>query len=64
MIARVSASVKEEYPLKQGLKHTEVSTLSVVLLIVKEEYPLKQGLKRSSKVLDQFYSERLKKSIH
>ena len=54
MIARVSASVKEEYPLKQGLKHTEVSTLSVVLLIVKEEYPLKQGLKPSAPVTPSF----------
>ena len=38
--------VKEEYPLKQGLKQIHLIYLHLLLLMVKEEYPLKQGLKR------------------
>ena len=37
--------VKEEYPLKQGLKRAEDGLIIPKKAIVKEEYPLKQGLK-------------------
>ena len=37
--------VKEEYPLKQGLKLSYPAEPDVLLRGVKEEYPLKQGLK-------------------
>ena len=36
--------VKEEYPLKQGLKLPEASD-NTIFVVVKVEYPLKQGLK-------------------
>ena len=38
--------VKEEYPLKQGLKPKYNSVFKLSKITVKEEYPLKQGLKR------------------
>ena len=56
--------VKEEYPLKQGLKLYKLLPY-INLLLVKEEYPLKQGLKLSQDrivLLDHLLQ--LKKSIH
>ena len=43
--------VKEEYPLKQGLKRLFLILLSFLFLFVKEEYPLKQGLKLKYHIL-------------
>ena len=40
--------VKEEYPLKQGLKLSRFMLFKPDPNQVKEEYPLKQGLKLSS----------------
>ena len=40
--------VKEEYPLKQGLKLNEFMVMDNENNGVKEEYPLKQGLKLST----------------
>ena len=37
--------VKEEYPLKQGLKLCQRNYVLLKNWYVKEEYPLKQGLK-------------------
>ena len=37
--------VKEEYPLKQGLKPSSSLSCKAFISYVKEEYPLKQGLK-------------------
>ena len=57
-------SVKEEYPLKQGLKQLESLFYMGFYGRVKEEYPLKQGLKPTGVKSDQTKLRLLKKSIH
>ena len=40
---KLTSRVKEEYPLKQGLK-TPIFIYDILIhVLVKEEYPLKQG---------------------
>ena len=45
--AELLPQVKVEYPLKQGLKHSNTNLSSLIYTKVKVEYPLKQGLKLS-----------------
>ena len=56
--------VKEEYPLKQGLKNSGNISLWNFNNVVKEEYPLKQGLKLFLNFLLNLLPFLLKKSIH
>ena len=46
----VTRSIREQDPLKQGLKHSRLTFLPY-LKIIREQDPLKQGLKRHFQIL-------------